>query len=67
MVFPPNRRKVIPINGELYIIYAEYSEDKVKDITLVKEWIGCTHAFRVNGTRSIIFGDIIESIDWESI
>jgi hypothetical protein len=56
------QQRLEKINGDLYIVKAEYGEDRIKNITAVREWLGCTNAFRVHSNRSIIFCDLIEEI-----
>lgn len=65
--FPLNKRPVRNINGELYIIHAEYQEGRVKNIQLVKEWLGVEFAFRVYKNNTLVFCELIECVKYEEI
>jgi hypothetical protein len=55
MRFPSNRRPIQEINGDLFIVHAEYPESRVKDITLIKSWLGVDSAFVSHRNNTILF------------
>lgn len=65
--FPKRKQPIQEINGNLYIVHAEYPEDRIKNAQLIKEWLGVTHAFRVNQNGTMIFCELIEEPEWENI
>lgn len=42
-------RSMVRITEDLYEIKRIFLESSVKDIESVKEWLGCSHAFRKDG------------------
>ena len=67
MRFPSYKRPMQEVNGQLYIIHAEYSYDKIKDVSAVKSWLGVDHVFKSHRDNTYIFCELIEEIKWENI
>lgn len=65
--YPLYKRPIQEINGKLYIVHAEYPEQRIKDTSLIKEWLGVDHVFRVRVTNTMIFCELIQDITWEEI
>jgi hypothetical protein len=55
------------VNNKLYIIHAEYKQDKIRDVSLVKQWLGVDTVFRQHSKGTFIFCEEIEDIDWEQV
>jgi hypothetical protein len=66
-VLPFYRRPIQEINGKLYIIHAEYSNDRIKNINAVREWLGVSNAFKSHKTNTILFCEEIQDVEWEDI
>ena len=67
MVFAPNKRKARYINDRLYIIHAVMPIDRVKNATMIKEWLGVDTAFKVNKEGAYWFCELVEEPEWEEI
>lgn len=65
--YPSFKRPVQNINGRLYVIHAEYPMDRVKDVRMVKEWLGVDTVFTQHSSGTYWFCEIIEDIDWEMV
>lgn len=48
------------IGENLYEILAEYPSDSVKDISGIKEWLGCDIAFKNNTSQTYVFCKKVE-------
>lgn len=67
MRYPRYKRPIQEINGNLYLISAEYPSDKIKNINLVKEWLEVDNAFRSHRSNTILFCDLIQEVTWVDI
>ena len=56
-------RPITKINNTLYLIYAELPIVKVRSVQDVKNYLGCTTAFKHNKTGTYIFCDEIEEAE----
>jgi len=65
--FPFNRRPIQEINGKLYVIHAEYPDERIKNINGVREWLGVSNAFRSHKTNTVLFCEEIQDVEWENI
>lgn len=61
------KRPIVEINNNLYLVHAEYPYDKVKNIPLVKEWLGVDQVFKSHRDGTYIFCELIEEPKWEDI
>ena len=57
---PIYRRYIQYINNRPYIVHATYPIDKIKDVSLVKEWLGVDSTFKDNRNGVYIFCEEIE-------
>lgn len=55
------------INGDLFIIHAEYPEGGVKNVTLVKGWLGVDSAFVSHKNNTIVFCEKIKEVKFTPI
>jgi len=62
-----SKRKVRHINGDLYLLSAEYRSEDVKDIQLVKQWLGVDNVFKSNRDNTLMFCEKIEEVEYETI
>lgn len=60
MRYPSYKRPIERINDRLYIIYAIYPIDRVRDVNGIKKWLGCDTAFKVNQKGEYWFCEEIE-------
>jgi len=67
MVFPSHRRKARYINNNLYIIHAVIPIERVKNATMIKEWLGVDTAFKVQREGTYWFCELVEEPEWEDI
>ena len=67
MRYPSYKRPIERVNDKLYIIHAEYKQDKIRDVSLVKQWLGVDTVFRQHSKGTFIFCEEIEDIDWEQV
>ena len=67
MRFPSNKRKARYINKQLYLVHAVIPIDRVKNPTMIKEWLGVDTAFKVNREGAYWFCEEIKEIDWEDV
>lgn len=67
MRYPSYKRPIERVNNKLYIIHAEYKQDKIRDVSLVKQWLGVDTVFRQHSKGTFIFCEEIEDIDWEQL
>ncbi len=51
----------------MYIVHAEYDMDRVRDTSLVKEWLGVDHVFKVHSKGTLIFCEQIQDVEWEEV
>jgi len=65
--YPSYKRPIQKINGYLYIVHAEYDMDRVRDTSLVKEWLGVDHVFKVHSKGTLIFCEQIQDVEWEEV
>lgn len=49
------------INDKLYQVVAEYPTERVSDVTLIKEWLGCDVTFRTKNATYIFCRTIDEA------
>lgn len=59
----PIRREIKYINNVPYILKAVYPIDRIKDASGLKQWLGCTHAFKVVKHGVYYFCDEIEEVE----
>lgn len=62
-----SRRPVREINGDLFLISAEYEENRVKSIDLIKEWLGVKYVFRNHKDNTLMFCEKIEEVQFTII
>jgi len=62
-----SRRKARQINGDLYLLSAEYRSEDVKDIQLVKQWLGVEYVFKSNRDNTLMFCEKIQEVEYEII
>jgi len=62
-----SKRPIVEINNKLYLICAEYPYEKIKDVTLVRKWLGVDNVFKSHKTGTYLFCEEIEDIEWEDI
>jgi hypothetical protein len=67
MIFPSNKRKARYINENLYIVHAVISIDRVKNPTMIKEWLGVDTTFKVQREGTYWFCELVEEPEWEEI
>ena len=60
MRYPSYKRPIERINDRLYIIYAIYPIDRVRDVNGIKEWLGCDTAFKIKKKGQYWFCEEIE-------
>ena len=46
MRYPSYKRPIERVNNKLYVIHAEYEQHKIKNVSMVKEWLGVDTVFR---------------------
>jgi len=66
-VYPNKLKPIQYINHTPYLVFANYPIQKIKDVSLVKEWLGCTTAFRSDKQGIFIFCDEVEEVQWENV
>ena len=67
MRFPSNKRKARYINKQLYLVHAVMPIDRVKNPTMIKEWLGVDTAFKVQREGTYWFCELVEEPEWENI
>ena len=67
MIFPNYKRPIEYINHKPYILFAVIPIDRVKNAPMIKEWLGCDTAFKVNSKGVYWFCEEIEEVDWENV
>jgi hypothetical protein len=67
MIIPKYRRPIEYINHKPYVLFGIIPINRVKNATLIKEWLGCDTAFKVHSKGEYWFCDEIEEIDWEEV
>ena len=67
MRYPRYRRPIEKVNGNLNIVHAEYPQHKIKDVSLVKEWLGVDTVFRQHSHDTYIFCELIEEVNYEKL
>ena len=67
MIFPSNKRKARYINKKLYLIHGVIPIDRVKNATMIKEWLGVDTAFKVQREGAYWFCELVEEPEWEDI
>lgn len=65
--YPVNKRPIQEVNGNLYLIHAEYPYEKVKDVNGVKSWLGVDQVYKSHRHGTYIFCELIEEPEWENI
>jgi len=60
-------RPIREINGDLYLISAEYEERRVKNIDLIKTWLDVNYVFRNHKDNTLMFCEKIEDIEYTII
>ena len=55
------------IRDSLYIVHAEYPQHKIKNVSLVKEWLGVDTVFRQHSQNTYVFCELIEDIEFEEL
>lgn len=65
--FVTNKRPIVEINKNLYIVHAEYPMNKIKDTNLVRDWLGVEHVFKSHRDGTYIFCELIEEPEWKDI
>ena len=64
----PNKNQPIQyINDIAYLIQATFPINQVKDVVLIKEWLGSDIAFQNQRQGIFLFGKIIEAVEFEEI
>ena len=63
MRYPFNRRPLREINGSLYEIIADYSIERVTNVTHIREWLNCDTAFKVGHEGIYMFCNKIEEAE----
>lgn len=66
MIFPSYKRPIEYINHRPYLIHAIIPIERIRDATLVKEWLGVDTAFKVKNT-DYWFCEEIQEANWEQI
>ena len=67
MRFPSYKRPIRYINNTPYIVHAIIPIDRVKDATLIKQWLGVDTAFKVQREGTYWFCELVEEPEWEEI
>ena len=67
MRYPSYKRPIERVNNKLYVIHAEYEQHKVKNVSMVKEWMGVDTVFRQHSKGTYIFCEEIKDVDWENV
>ena len=67
MRYPPYKRPIEKVNGNLYIVHAEYPQHKIKNVSLLKEWLGVDTVFRQHSQNTYVFCELIEDIEFEEL
>ena len=47
MIYPSYKRPIHYINNTPYVVHAIIPIHRIKDVRLVKEWLGCDTAFKL--------------------
>lgn len=61
------KRPIQEINNELYLIHAEYPVNRIKDVNLVKEWLGVDQVFKSHRDGTYLFCELIKEPEWTDI
>ena len=67
MVFPSYKRPIEYINKKPFLIHSIMHIDRVKNATMVKEWLGVDTAFKVQREGTYWFCELVEEPEWEDI
>lgn len=55
-------RSLVRIGTDIYDVKRIFFQSAVKDVTVIKEWLQCTHAFHRDGL--LFFCQIIEDVEF---
>lgn len=58
-------RNVISVKGELYLVHRELRDSEKWDVSLLKEHMNCTHAFKNDGV--LYMCREIETINYQEL
>ena len=67
MVFPSYKRPIEYINKKPFLIHSIMHIDRVKNATMVKEWLGVDTVFKVHSKGVYYFCEEIKEPEWEEI
>ena len=62
MIYPSYKRPIEYIMNDPYLVYAKIPIDRVKNVLLIKEWLGVDTAFKVQREGTYWFCESIEAI-----
>lgn len=66
-IFPNRNQPIQYVNKIAYLIQATYPINHIKDVNLIKNWLGSDIAFKNQRQGIYLFGKIIEDIEFEEI
>jgi hypothetical protein len=67
MIFPSYKRPIEYINKKPYQLFGVIPIDRVKDATLIKQWLGVDTVFKVNSKGEFWFCNEVQEAIWEEI
>tara|TARA_Y200000002_G_C22618321_1_gene637026 strand:+ start:140 stop:343 length:204 start_codon:yes stop_codon:yes gene_type:complete len=67
MIYPSYKRPIHYINNTPYVVHAIIPIHRIKDVRLVKEWLGCDTAFKLAREGNYWFCVEIEEANWEYV
>jgi hypothetical protein len=67
MVFPSYKRPIEYINNKPYIVHSIMYIDRVKNATMVKEWLRVDTVFKVHSKGVYYFCEEIVEPEWEDV
>ena len=65
--YPNYKGPIDYINNNPYQVVATFPITRVKEVKMIKEWLGCDTAFKSNRNNLYIFCNEIQEIDWEDV
>lgn len=65
MIYPSYKRPIEYIMNDPYLVYAKIPIERVKNVVLVKEWLGVDTAFKVQREGTYWFCESIPDIPYE--
>jgi len=66
-IYPNKLKPIHYINKEPYLVSANIPIQQVNNPTLIKEWLGCDTAFRIDKHGIFIFCSKIEEVEFEEV